>query len=111
MLRILSDWFRTLFPSNTEFRTEVVRIDHYTKPLWAYSIRNPQSTRRVRTGTVEASSPSAALAMIAGSVEHGHIVEIDGHRYRIRRNALPTLMDPARRSFKGDRANYRCESL
>ena len=112
MLRILSDWFRTLFPSPApEFRTEIVRIDHYTKPLWAYSIRNPASTRKVRTGSVEAASPSAALAMIASSVEHGHIVEIDGLRYRIRRNALPTLMDPATRSAKGDRAAYRRETV
>ena len=107
MLRMISNWFRTLFPSNTEFRTEIV--DRYTTPLWSYSIRNPQSTRVVRTGTVEAASPSAALSMIASSVAHGHIVCIDGNRYRIRENALPTLMDPATRSVAGDRRRYRRE--
>ena len=80
-------------------------------PVWGYRVtrtRGPFITI-VGVGTIEAESPSAALAIISlrGLAHPGEAVEIDGKRWRMWASARPTPIDPAKRGSSGDRRRDR----
>ena len=80
-------------------------------PVWGYKVTRTRGSfiSTVAVGSVEAESPSAALALIAlrGLAHPGEAVEIDGKRWRMWAAARPTPIDPAKRGSRGERRRDR----
>ena len=111
LLAMIREALRSLFPQSESFRTETIVLDRFPTPIKTYEVWSRSGRDILRTGHAEAVDAWSLVRSLhaSGSVQHMAIVEVDGLRFRLRRDADPTLIDPAARSHTGDRARWRKE--